>query len=181
MNDLISPEYREQNRLLHEQAVADGKRWGDTGWTHADEILKFCKEIGAQDILDYGCGQGMLKLEFEKRKVSIEVKEYDPAIRGKDAVPKNQSDLIVCTDVMEHVEQKKVLGVLANIYDISRLGAFFNISCKLAKATLPNGQNAHATVNPPEWWIETIRKFPWKIHHTEQKKSSVKIWISNSQ
>lgn len=181
MDDLISPEYCEQNRLLHEQALAAGKRWGDTGWTHADEILKFIPEINAESILDYGCGQGQLKLEIEKRGSNIRVYEYDPAIPEKSIPNCTRCDLIVCTDVMEHIEPEKVINVLAHIYGLSKRGAFFNISCKEAKAVLPDGRNAHLTVKPPEWWIETIKKFPWKIHHIEQKKSSVKIWILNSQ
>lgn len=181
IDDLISPEYREQNRLLHESELAVGRRWGDTGWTHAEEVLKFAEEIIAFNMIDYGCGHGMLKLEIEKRGYSMEIDEYDPSVPGKDNLPAYPRDLVVCTDVMEHVEEEKVLNVLSNIWDLSKRGVFFNISCKPAKAVLSDGRNAHVTVKPPEWWINKIKKFPWEIARTEIKKSSVKIWITHLQ
>lgn len=177
LNDLISPEYQYQNKTLHERSLAAGKRWGDSGWSHADEVIKFADELAVKDILDYGCGQGTLKLELEKRHYNARVDEYDPSIPGKDKVPTMARDLVVCTDVMEHIEGEKVAAVLAHIYELSTKGAFFNIACTAAKAILPDGRNAHVTIMSPQWWVDQVKKLPWEVLRIEATNKKVKIWI----
>lgn len=177
INDLISPEYQEQNKLLHEQTIAAGKRWGDSGWTHITTVLEFAHELGAIRILDYGCGQGTLSHEIDKVAGNKKVYEYDPAIPGKEAVPIVAVDLVVCTDVMEHVEEDKVEAVIGHIYLLAKSGAYFLISCAPAKAILPDGRNAHVTIKPSEWWVDQMRKFPWTIEKVDGNNKRVRIWI----
>ena len=42
--------------------------------------------------------------------------------------------------------------------DYANKFVYANIACHRAKATLPNGENAHCTARPVEWWKPMIEK-----------------------
>src|SRR5262245_55345835 len=93
--NLITPEYIEQNRLLHERVPEygmSGQRWG----RYVERLITEEKFVS---VLDYGCGKGTLA----KVLVGYNVAEYDPAVPGKDGRPQ-PAELVVCTDVLEHIE-----------------------------------------------------------------------------
>ncbi len=73
----------------------------------------------AQSVLDYGCGKGTLA-----EAVSFEIREYDPAIAGKDENPL-PADLVICTDALEHIEPEYLDAVLVHIASLTRMAAFF--------------------------------------------------------
>lgn len=83
---VITSAYRELNRKLHQQNLA----YGVGGGKHADTVQKLITAIGAQSVLDYGCGKGLLA-----KALPFPIWEYDPAIPGKDESPK-PADLVVC-------------------------------------------------------------------------------------
>lgn len=145
---LISGEYRKQNTALHKKSSygASGGRWAKIVKTLA-EHYKTC------DILDYGAGKGMLK----KRLRGVSVREYDPAIKGKDALPES-ADIVVCTDVLEHVEPDCISDVLDHIQSLTRVISFFVIATREAGKTLPDGRNAHLIIQPSEWWRLKLTK-----------------------
>lgn len=58
---------------------------------------------------------------------------------------------------MEHVEEKFVEVVLAEIASLCDSKAFFVISTRKALHTLPDGSNAHRTIKPKGWWLEHIK------------------------
>ena len=46
-------------------------------------------------------------------RLTFEIKEYDPAIPGKDSLPE-PADIVVCSDVLEHIEPNYLLNVLVD-------------------------------------------------------------------
>lgn len=145
ITDLISPEYLDQQRALHMAP----RGFGGKGSRWADTVAWVAKRYNAGSILDYGCGQGTLACAV--RLLGVECREYDPAISGKDQRPMF-ADLVVCTDVLEHIEPEKLPAVLAHIRALARKAVFLVVSLRDANKVLPDGRNAHLIVRPPAWW-----------------------------
>jgi 2-polyprenyl-3-methyl-5-hydroxy-6-metoxy-1,4-benzoquinol methylase len=144
---MISKEYQALNKELHESNPgygAGGGKWKD--WV--EQVILIYRP---DTILDYGCGKGSLKKEL-----NTEILEYDPAIVGKD-IPPDNVDLVVCTDVIEHVEPEFLDEVLAHIKRISK-AAFIVIACRKGNKTLPDGRPAHLIVESPDWWKKKMQQ-----------------------
>lgn len=171
-DDFITPAYR----ALLERAHKGGK-WGADGAKHAKAAEDFYRELKAATLLDYGCGEGRLRLALSAIENPIRVLEYDPGIDAKAGLPK-PCDLVVCTDVLEHVEPEKLDNVLDHIFRISGLGAYLVIATRPANAVLADGRNAHLIVKPAAWWIDQIKKSPWQISNVQEREGrDVSIWL----
>lgn len=146
---MISENYRAILRETHEQYP----NWGTTAHKHTENVNNLIASIEAKTILDYGCGKGILKHAI-KDTITDEIMyiEYDPGIPGKDTRPAGQYDLVICLDVMEHIEPHQLQAVMEHLkLVIGKLG-FFVISNRYAKGRLIDGQNAHLIVEGPSWW-----------------------------
>lgn len=144
--------YLRQLKQMHEE----DKKWGTSAHAASTKVLNYAKKIGADNILDYGCGKGTLKDGLLKKGYSGRIREYDIAIPGKDK--KVRSHLVACVDVMEHVEEQFVDSVLAEIAELSVKGAYFIISHREAIKILPDGRNAHITIKAPKTWEDLLKK-----------------------
>jgi hypothetical protein len=142
---LITPEYTALNAALH--ASAD---FGSGGEKWAPFVNELIGEYACDDVLDYGCGKGKLR-----NALRIGIKEYDPAIPGKDDEPE-AADLVVCTDVLEHIEPECLNGVLDHLRRLTKKVALLNIATSPAFKTLSDGRNAHLIVETAEWWKERL-------------------------
>jgi hypothetical protein len=163
---LASDEYRRQLQEKHATSV-----WGKHGHSHAPEILQFLEQIGGRTVLDYGCGRATLA----KALPNIKTFEYDPGVPGKHHLPK-LADLVVATDVLEHVEPQLLDGVLRHIYLLARRGAYLVIATRPARELLPDGRNAHLIIESSEWWVDQLKKYGWNIVRTEQRKGFC-VWL----
>ena len=146
---LITETYRELNQRLHQ-----GGMFGRRGDRWAPSVRKIARAHGLSDLLDYGCGQGALKKALRAARwggSALQVREYDPAIAGKDALPA-AADLVVCTDVLEHIEPELLGNVLEHLRSVTRCLLFAVVSTRPAKKTLEDGRNAHLIVQPDSWW-----------------------------
>jgi hypothetical protein len=140
---LISPDYRRQNEQLH-----DGERFGNTGHVWADAVRQLTRI--SRDILDYGCGQRTLE-----KSLGFAIKNYDPCIAGFDG-PAPPADIVVCTDVLEHVEPECLDAVLDDLKRVTLKIGFFVIHTQPALKTLPDGRNAHLIQKPSSWWLPRL-------------------------
>jgi hypothetical protein len=168
-DDLLSPGYRALlNRAYREM------EWGGSGHKQAAAVLAFAEEIGAKAILDYGSGQGLLAKALAPRRVD----QYDPGLPSAPGLPK-PTHLVVCSDVLEHVEPDKLDNVLAHLHSLAGVGAYFVIATRLANKCLPDGQNAHLIVKQPEWWLDKINAQGWKHHRPPaiNEGHSVTVWL----
>ena len=140
---LISAEYRELNRQLHNERPD----YGISGQKWAPIVAELMREYSCTSVLDYGCGKRTLE-----QALGIKVQNYDPCIEGLDGKP-SPADLVVCTDVLEHIEPECVDEVLDDIKRCTRKLAFLTVATGPAKKHLPDGRNAHILVRPYTWWL----------------------------
>lgn len=145
---LISDEYREQNRLLHEDPK---KHYGVAGKAYVNIIKDLYIKHDCDSVLDYGCGKGQMRDVLPRHNVQC----YDPAIPEFSALPE-PADLVLCLDVMEHIEPECLDEVLDHIRSLTQKACLMSVSVRKAKKTLPDGRNAHLIIEPVEWWLEKI-------------------------
>ncbi|MGJ8653981.1 MAG: methyltransferase domain-containing protein [Opitutaceae bacterium] len=149
-----------QNHQLiqHYKEIHQTSSFGATASNFALQIRLCMQELQPNTVLEYGCGKSNL-IEICSND-SLKWDRYDPAMPDFSERPEGQYDLIVNTDVMEHIPTSDVDDVLE---DIRRSGdkVFFNISTRLAGKVLPDGTNAHCTVQNADAWLTAINKhFP---------------------
>lgn|GEM_PF-1189977 len=165
-DDLASPAYRKQLQAKHK-----AMNWGADGHSHAPEVRALIERLAPETILDYGCGRGTLA----KALHPVRVHEYDPGIPGKDGLPK-PGDLLVCTDVLEHIEPEKLDGVLRHLHHLTGKAAYLVIALSPAREKLPDGRNAHLIVKPAEWWLAKLGALDWTVERHETRKG-LHVWI----
>ena len=154
--ELITPEFRELNAKLHRENLA----YGVGGSKEAPTVLKLAANLKAQgntegaqpSILDYGCGKGYLAKE-----IPWPIWEYDPAIPGKEASPR-AADLVVCADVLEHIEPEKLAVVLDDLRRCVKQIGYFVIHTGPAQKTYSDGRNTHLIQQNRQWWEKTLGK-----------------------
>jgi len=177
--DLISQAYCKMNADIYNSSKRSAG-----GAKHAEIVRKIAPKWDTRTILDYGCGQGDFKKAFDAFETQIEVREYDPAIKGKDTLTLLRNyDLIVCADVLEHIEPEKIDNVLNHIFALMEKGGYFVISLCETKVWLPDGRNAHVLLKPIEWWLDKFIKLPCEINHCSIRIKKNKIidmilWVS---
>jgi len=135
-------EYEALQRQLHEDAS-----YGTSGHKHAGRIVQLAKQIGTRDILDYGRGKGTLA-----KSMPFKINEYDPFVPGYDAEPE-PADLVVCSDVLEHIEPQCVESVLGHLHGLTKKALFVDVACRPAKKVLADGRNAHLIQWEPHKWL----------------------------
>lgn len=150
---LISDTYQKLNYELHKT----DPRYGAKAAKHAADIADIIRRTGARSLLDYGCGKGTLKPALQALCPSLDIREYDPCVPGKTAKPR-PADIVVCLDVMEHIEPDRLDDVLAHIRSVTGFYAFMTVAVSPARKTLPDGRNAHLIVQPREWWTEQLAR-----------------------
>lgn len=148
---LISFGYLKEQVLLH----ASPRGYGGKGGKWAPAVAQLAREVGAASVLDYGCGQGLMAMALRCAPIGLEVAEYDPAIAGKDVLP-DPADVVVCTDVLEHVEPDRLPAVLAHVRSLCRKAAFLVVALDPTNKLLTDGRNAHLIQESPEWWAAQV-------------------------
>jgi hypothetical protein len=189
-----SPEYRamvEVYETLHDQGadkVSDGPEDevrrapeqtfpGKMLAQHAPTVKQMIERTGSKTLLDYGAGKGQ---SYRQKDIAIgeviaptiqeywgldEIRCYDPGYEPFSQLPERQFDAVISTDVLEHITTPDLPWVLDEIFGFARKFVFANIACYPANKSLPNGQNAHCTVRPPDWWRGLIHAVA--MRHTE--------------
>jgi len=149
MADLISGAYQELNAALH-QGSPD---YGSFGHRWAPSLQDLIAKSGYSSVLDYGCGKNTLLARLKDGPgAGLDMVAYDPAI-PEFATPPRPCDLVVCTDVLEHIEPAAIEAVLDDLRRLSLKAAFCVVSTRPARRTLPDGRNAHLIQESYRWWL----------------------------
>lgn len=146
--------YLEEYKILHKNLAS----FGSGACMYIDEVCLIIDYLKPKTVLDYGCGKANLIKELVHRYPDVEFYGYDPAIEGRNKLPIDKADLVINTDVLEHIPEEELPNVVKNISSISE-NAFFGLHHALAYTILPNGENAHCTVKPPIWYYNLFSKF----------------------
>lgn len=142
---LISEEYRALQRQFH----VDRPDYGTSGQLYTAPVRAVAYQYRCKTVLDYGCGKSTLGTYVYH---DFDFREYDPAIPGKDSPPE-PADLVVCTDVLEHIEPDYLDDVIEELWLLKKKVCFVAVHTGPAIKVLPDGRNAHLIQRPLMWWL----------------------------
>jgi len=174
----------QQKRLLefakYEKAYKDPK-YEMRVWRRRrfEDYLKSIENRGYVSMLDVGCGRGQaMSLACQAGYVSVvgvEVveslcdHEFVHLVDGAHSLPYEDGwfDLVVATDVMEHILEEDVQPVLKEMFRVASKAIHLTISHRADKADELG--HKHVTLESREWWLNEI----WKAAAT--------VWLPESQ
>lgn len=125
-------------------------------------------------ILDYGCGHAIhwhdekiIHNEVKKSLTSIIGDKlqcfyrYDPAHPLYSKLPLEKFDIVVCTDVMEHVLDSDLPTLLNNIKNSLEPNGvvIFSICTIPSRNRFIDGINMHVNIKSKEEWIDIIKQY----------------------
>lgn len=146
---MITESYRKLNEQLHK----DNEYYGTSGVKYSQQVYSLATAMQTEDILDYGCGKSTLA-----NNLPFKIKQYDPAIHKYSTLPQ-PADLVICTDVIEHIEPEMLDEVLNHLKSLTKRKGFFTIATREAKKTLADGRNAHLIIESPLYWFKKLYEF----------------------
>lgn len=146
-------DYIKQYELLYKIK----KNYGKTSIKLYDMLEKIINDLNILSVLDYGCGKSKL-LDLIKKNKKIKIYRYDPAIKKYSKLTKNKTDLVICTDVLQHVPLYDLDRVLKEIKS-KGIYILFYIKCTNHKTKLPNKTYANCTVYDKKWWLEKLSNY----------------------
>jgi hypothetical protein len=151
MSQLITDEYREMQRKLHENPD-----YGVASVQYAPLVADVLQAVGTRELLDYGAGKGRLGETLRKHiKEPLLIHHYEPAV-PEWSRPPEPCGFVACIDVLEHIEPHLIDNVLDDLKRVTRGVGVFTIHTEAAKKVLPDGRNAHLIQQPPDWWLPKI-------------------------
>jgi hypothetical protein len=163
-NLLITDYHKTLNKQLHTRAAREEQTkkeaFGHSGHLYAGQVSvligEMVKKCGEITVLDYGCGKRTLETTLPPI-CNMEFYNYDPCIEGLDDTPE-PADLVVCTDVLEHVEPECLENVLDDLQRVTKQALFLAVSTRAAQKSTSDGQNTHKIIEEQEWWRPKLRK-----------------------
>jgi hypothetical protein len=136
----------------------------------APRIKRLIDRTRAVRILDYGSGKGtqydagQFVVEGQGQWDGIldywdvdEVVCFDPAYPPYSRMPQDSFDGVIATDVLEHCPEEDMPWIVEEMFGFATRFVYATIACYPAVKRLPNGENAHCTIKPPEWWDALFR------------------------
>ena len=164
---IISESYRKLNEQLHQNS----ERYGTSGARYRDFVRPLA-DWGRKPILDYGCGKETLAHGLGP---AYRVTGYDPAVPGRDTPPVPHP-IVVCTDVLEHVEPAYMDNVLAELRRLTLEKLFTAIALAPSSQTLADGRNAHLSLHTPQEWQAKIEAAGFKLVRGKPADRTVNMW-----
>lgn len=154
MTEEIQARYIGYYKKMHERGAFAG---GSLKYDYVDSIKGLVDRTRSRTLLDFGCGKAAHyhndnpineKFGIDRKNISF----YDPAVPEYEKMPEGTFDGVICTDVLEHVPESFLAETIAAIFNRADRFVFLVVNCGLAVKKLPNGENAHVTVQTPAWW-----------------------------
>jgi hypothetical protein len=148
----------EQYKEMHE---GDSVFPGDSLSQHGASIKQIIDISDSKTLLDFGCGKGYqyTKMNLHKEYFNnIMPSLYDPGTKYSD-FPEGMFDGVICTDVLEHIEEEDLDEVLGQIFSKANKFVYLGVCTIPALAILPDGRNAHVTIKPFQWWLDKVLPF----------------------
>jgi hypothetical protein len=166
-------EYQRMHREgIPERGIAPAKLYvGRSLLPHLPAVRALARQTGAQSLLDYGAGKGLVwrdrGIRLKSGETISNVQEYlgldrvacyDPAVPENASFPAGRFDGVICIDVLEHCAEADIPWIVAEIFAAADKFVFANVASYPAKKDLPSGENAHCTQREPKWWQGLLRR-----------------------
>lgn len=166
---LITADYARENRRLHQV----DETYGAEGYLWAYHVAGIARMEFCVSILDYGAGKGTLARTL--RQVGFDCAEYDPGYLGKESLPA-PADLVVCLDVMEHIEPDCVDAVVDHLALLAQHKLFVVISTKLSKRKMADGRDTHISLHDDGWWMKKFTSRGFTIQRVWN--TGLRLWVA---
>lgn len=137
-----------------------------------DTILELVADKKSVTILDFGCGTAIHwhKHTLVNRTMSLmsvlgeKVQgfyRYDPAVDIYSKKPTTQFDLVVCSDVLEHIPDTEMESFIAEASSYVAPGGtlMFSVSTTPSNNSFLSGENMHINIKSPDDWILVLKKY----------------------
>lgn len=170
---LISDEYRAQQRHLHETTS-----YGTMGAAYAKQVAELMNKFGVTELLDYGAGKlSLLKGISDGRLVkhNFHYMAYEPSDPRFCDTP-DPADMVACIDVLEHIEPELLDNVLDDLQRVTQWIGFFTVATGPANKTLPDGRNAHLIQESAEWWLPKIMQ-RFELHNFQKRPDGFSVLV----
>ncbi len=162
-------------KVMHEEGSPDTGRppekvfSGKSLRDHIAPIADMIRHADGKTVLDYGAGKGLFYKPYPDEPDGSRIRAlpdwgqtrvtcYDPGYEPFSAPPEGKFDGVISTDVLEHIPEEDIPWVLDGIFGHAGSFVYVVAACYPAKKILPDGQNAHCTIQPPEWWREQLER-----------------------
>ena len=180
---MINKKYKE----LYQQMAEEGHFGGGPRLLEWRIARKLFRKMQCSTLLDYGCGAGK---QWHPKKVAewgkLKPTLYDPAFAEHSKLPNQQFDMIMSTDVLEHIPDYTLPSVVRYCTSHVKKTQYHFIANRPAMKELPNGENAHCSQQPLEWWVDlfethSVVKVPTILHLFSHKNNRkiVKLWFKS--
>ncbi len=176
-------ELSNQYEIMHKKSVKE-KNLTFAGIVTFLRVAPFIKKSfrnkNISSMLDYGGGQGKqyilenlhdsngIKYQNMKNFLDINsVKIYDA---GRPDTFENLGktyDAVICTDVLEHCDKLDLPWIISELFEHTKKYLFATIATYPAVKMLPNGENAHCTIENSKWWSDLFSKIAYNFPDIE--------------
>lgn len=139
-----------------------GKRYARGGCLqrYTLDLADIIARIPTKTILDYGCGGGKQYTEDriqESWGYTGEITLFDPGVPTINELPVGTFDGVICTGVLEHIPEDEIDMAINNLASYADKWAFIVVGIEPTRKLLPDGRQAHVTLQPPQWWEDKIK------------------------
>ena len=165
---MISDTYRQEQAALH----ATGN-YGTASLVYGEAVSGLVEASGSNTLLDYGCGSKRSLASVLNCDVLYQ--GYDPAVPefSKDPDP---ADLLVCIDVLEHIEPEHLDSVIEHLASKCKRLAFVTIHTGPAVKVLSDGRNAHLIQEDDAFWLPKLHKH-FRLLKFQIRKSGFEVLL----
>lgn len=137
-----------------------------------DTILTIIADKKSVTILDFGCGTA---IHWHKHTLVNKTKSlmtvlgekvqgfyrYDPAVDIYSKKPTTKFDLVVCSDVLEHIPDSELQSFIdeASSYVDTGGTLMFSVSTSPSNNSFLSGENMHINIKSPDEWVQLLKKY----------------------
>ena len=154
---------------------------------HLATIGQLVEQHNPSTLLDYGSGKGLVYQDSPDHAPNSRYKRlphwpgvtvtcYDPGYEPFAEEVEGRFDAVISTDMLEHVPEEDVPWVLDALFAHARRFIYVVAACFPARKHLPDGQNAHCTVMPPQWWVGQLEAAARRRARSGQDDSALIQW-----
>lgn len=164
----------EAYKALHESRAEFG-----TGTGHFSYIIALHNHLLPESILDFACGKGHLADQLSE-VLGTRIDKYDPAVPSHDKIPNKKYDLLLNTDVLEHIPEDELDKFLKQIKAHSKI-AILIPHLELSGDYLPDGTNVHCTIKTKSEWRSLLEGYWESVEEYQHHNKQHAIYVVGSE